>query len=159
MKAAAKNPLTNLRKYEQQKLNNFKKYADRAHSVTVEEFAPFAVTAVGSVGEEADSTLRALATAAIPGPTKDPTTRLRRAMWLSARRKELMSVFVRTFHFVVTNKHRLIVSALSKERGGSGPEELLNPHVLPEDVGVVSAINEDGIDLIGASSSNFYNGY
>ena len=70
-----------------------------------------------------------------------------------------MSVFVRTFHFVVTNKHRLIASALSKERGGSGPEELLNPHVLPEDVGVVSAIDEDGIDLIGASSSDCYNGY
>ena len=48
---------------------------------------------------------------------------------------------------------------MSKERGGSGPEELLNPHVLPEDVGVVSAIDEDGIDLIGASSSDCYNGY
>ena len=71
-----------------------------------------------------------------------------------------MSVFVRTFHAVVTTKHRLIVSALSKEeRGGSGPEELLNPHVLPEDVGVVGAIDEDGIDLIGASSSDCYNGY
>ena len=68
-------------------------------------------------------------------------------------------IFRRTEVVHVEGIYRLIVSALSKERGGSGPEELLNPHVLPEDVGVVSAINEDGIDLIGASSSNFYNGY
>ncbi len=158
-KESAKNPLTNLRKCEQQKHKEFKKYADRAHSVTVEEFAPFAVTAVGSVGEEADATLRALAVFAIPGPTKDPSTRLRRAMWLSARRKELMNVFVRTFLYVVTTKHRLIVSAFAKERGVHGPEELLNPHALPEDVDVLGSIDEDGNDLITASGDDYYNGH
>ena len=70
-----------------------------------------------------------------------------------------MSVFVRTFHFVITTKHRLVISALSKERGGSGPEELHNPHVLPEDVGVVGAIDEGGNDLLGASGSDCYDGH
>ena len=148
VKATAKNPLTKLRMHEQKKRDNFKQYADRAHSVTVDEFAPFAITAVGSVGEEANSTLRMLATAAIPGPIKDPTTRMRRAMWLSARRKELMSVLVRNLHFTVTTKHRMIIKALSEERGTTGPEKLLDPHVIPEDVGIFGAIDEDGNDLV-----------
>ena len=41
----------------------------------------------------ANKTLRALAKAAIPGPDMDPHTRLRREMWLSAKRKELMCDF------------------------------------------------------------------
>ena len=134
--------------HEQKKRDNFKQYADRAHSVTVDEFAPFAITAVGSVGEEANSTLRMLATAAIPGPIKDPTTRMRRAMWLSARRKELMNVLVRNLHFTVTTKHRMIIKALSEERGTAEPEKLLDPHVIPEDVGIFGAIDEDGNDLV-----------
>ena len=80
-------------------------------------------------------------------------------MWLSARRKELMNVFVRTFHYVVMTKHRLIVSAFAKERGVHGPEELLNPHALPEDVNVLGSIDEDGNDLITASGDDYYNGH
>ena len=78
----------------------------------------------------------------------DPTTRMRRAMWLSARRKELMSVLVRNLHFTVTTKHRMIIKALSEERGTTGPEKLLDPHVIPEDVGIFGAIDEDGNDLV-----------
>ena len=40
-----------------------------------------------------------------------------------------------------------------------GPEELLNPHALPEDVDVLGSIDEDGNDLITASGDNYYNGH
>ena len=35
-----------------------------------------------------------------------------------------------------------------EERGTSGPEKLLDPHVIPEDVGIFGAIDEDGNDLV-----------
>ena len=34
------------------------------------------------------------------------------AMWLSAKRKELMCVFARYFHYVVMAKHQLVAKAL-----------------------------------------------
>ena len=45
-----------------------------------------------------------------------PPTRLRRAMWLFAQRKEFMNVLVRNLHFIITAKHRLIIKAVSKEQ-------------------------------------------
>ena len=148
-KTGAKNPTTNIRTAEQEKLKKFLQYAARARSVTVDEFAPFALSGVGSLGEHANDTLRALAKAAISGPDKDPSVRLRRAMWLSAKRKELMCVFVRSFHYVVMAKHQLVVKALRKERRiecDLGP--LYEREAIPEDLGVFGSLDEDGDEFL-----------
>ena len=145
----AKNPTTNIRSAEQRKLKQFSQYATRARSVKLDEFAPFALSGVGSVGEYANETLRAIAKAAIPGPDVDPQTRLRRAMWLSAKRKELMCVFARNFHYVVTAKHQLVAKALKKERHlGCDVESIHGREAIPEDVGVFGAIDEDGNEFL-----------
>ena len=141
-------PPSSVRDAEQRKIKNFSKYAARAHSVKPAEFAPFAISGVGSVGEEADLTLRALAVAAVPGPDKDPAMRLHRAMWLSARRKELMAVFVRNFHFVAAAKHRAVTRALMKERNAGELDPLAERHAIPEDAGVFGAVDEAGNELL-----------
>ena len=149
VKIGAKNPTTNIRTAEQEKLKKFTQYAARARSVKLDEFAPFALSGVGSVGEHANKTLRALAKAAIPGPDMDPHTRLRRAMWLSAKRKELMCVFARNFHYVVTAKHQLVAKALKKERRpGCDVESFHGREAIPEDMGVFGAIDEDGNEFL-----------
>ena len=143
VKIGAKNPTTNIRTAEQEKLKKFTQYAARARSVKLDEFAPFALSGVGSVGEHANKTLRALAKAAIPGPDMDPHTRLRRAMWLSAKRKELMCVFAPNFHYVVTAKHQLVAKALKKERRpGCDVESFHGREAIPEDMGVFGAIDD-----------------
>jgi hypothetical protein len=149
VKIGAKNPTTNIKSAEQEKLKKFAQYAARTRSVKVDEFAPFALSGVGSVGEQANETLRALAKAAIPGPDVDPPTRLRRAMWLSAKRKELMCVFARNFHYVVTAKHRIVAKALKKERRiGCDVESFRGREAIPEDMGVFGAIDEDGNEFL-----------
>ena len=145
----AKNPTTIIRNAEQEKLKKFSQYAVHAQSVKLDEFAPFAVSGVGSVGEHANETLRALAKAAIIGPDVDPHTRLRRAMWLSAKRKELMCVFARNFHYVVTAKHQLVAKALKKEhRLGCDVESFHGREAIPEDMGVFGEIDEDGNEFL-----------
>ena len=58
--------------------------------------------------------------------------------WNNSRRN---ATFSRTDSF-------MIIKALSEERGTTGPEKLLDPHVIPEDVGIFDAIDEDGNDLV-----------
>ena len=67
-------------------------------------------------------------------------TRLRRAIWLSAKRKELMCVFARNFHYVVPAKHQLVAKALKKEhrRPGCDVESFHGREAIPEDMGVCS---------------------
>ena len=103
---------------------------------------------VGSVGEHADTTLRAFAKFLAPGSDKDPAVRLRRALRLSALRKELMAVFVKNFHYVVTTKHRCIASALLKEQHAGASEILREPYAIPEDVGAFHAVDMDGHDVL-----------
>ena len=74
--------------------------------------------------------------------------RLHRAMWLSARRKELMAVFVRNFHFVAAAKHRAVTRALMKERSAGELDPLAERHAIPEDAGVFGAVDEGGNELL-----------
>ena len=78
-----------------------------------------------------------------------PCSGIRRAMWLSAKRKELMWVFVRSFHYVVMAKHQLVVKALRKERRiecDLGP--LYEREAIPEDLGVFGSLDEDGDEFL-----------
>ena len=99
---------------------------------------------------EADNTLQSLARAAVPGGDKDSAVRLKRAMWLSRARKGLAATLANAYHYVVTTKHRLIVKALAKERGDDvdayGIPLMLEPFLLPEDIGAFGGVDENGID-------------
>tara|TARA_B110000208_G_scaffold182940_1_gene235157 strand:- start:508 stop:1632 length:1125 start_codon:yes stop_codon:yes gene_type:complete len=154
-RATHKSVLPPMRAAEQRKFKDFNVYAARAHSIKANEYAPFVVNGAGAVGESANSVMHMLARAAVPGADKDSAIRLKRSMWVSQARKELMASMVKAHHYAVVQKARLIQGALFLERHvGAGSPKGVPAHIhrdaLPEELsafGPMDLNGEEGLNL------------
>ena len=150
---AAKNANSFLDAAEQRKHKNFDTYAAQALSIRRTEYAAFAINSVGGVGDEANSTLHALARIAVPGADKDPAIVATRAMWLSRIRKSLVAKVANAHHFAVTIKHAAITGELAREKrprdqaaAEDGVPPALDRHMTLTDLGVFAEVDVNGIE-------------
>ena len=107
------------------------------------------VNGAGAVGESANSVMHMLARAAVPGADKDSAIRLKRSMWVSQARKELMASMVKAHHYAVVQKARLIQGALFLERHvGAGSPKGVPAHIhrdaLPEELSAFGPMDLNG---------------
>ena len=135
---------------ESEKQSKFDNLASSVSCVNAHEYSPFVTEITGGVGSCANTILHEWAVVAVPGDPEDPAVRRARSVWLTAARKGLMVTIARSYHRVVTDKHRAISDALEKERHTDALHSIPSPSrsSLPEDYGHYGpACDDEGLDV------------